>query len=94
MDYTKKDKTVVTEEWMDTIAAAAEAGKLPGTLLKTETGPGRPKIFEDDELENITFRIRKSRLSLLDDATSKAGVSRSDFIREAVDEKLGISVVA
>jgi hypothetical protein len=88
MDYVKKDKTVVTDEWMDSIAKAAEAGSLPGTVIKTETGPSRLKTFENDELESITFRIRKSRLSMIDNVATQTGRSRSDFLREAVDEKL------
>ena len=88
MGYNKKDGTVVTDEWMDAIAHAAEVGKLPGKVEKTETNAGRPRIFEDDELETITFKIRKSRLPLIDAVIGKTRQSRSDFLREAVDEKL------
>jgi len=88
MGYTKKDGSVVTDEWMDAIADGAEADSLPGKAVKTETNAGRPRIFEDDELEAVTFKIRKSRLPMIDSATEKAGGSRSDFLREAVDEKL------
>ena len=88
MGYIKKDGAVVTEEWMDSIVSAVEAGNLPGKILRTETNVGRPRIFEDDELETITFKIRKSRLPLIDAVTGKTRESRSDFLREAVDEKL------
>jgi len=88
MGYKKKDKTVIEDGWMDAVSAAAEAGKLLGTVIKTEIGPGRPRIFNDDELESVSFRIRKSRLHSIDNVVSQIGESRSDFLREAVDEKL------
>ena len=88
MGYTKKNKTIITDDWMDAISAAAESGALPGTVLRTETGPGRPKTFADDELASVSFRIRKSRLLSIDKVIAQMGESRSDFLREAVDEKL------
>jgi len=88
MGYTKKDKTVITDDWMEGIAIAAETGKLPGIVLKTETGPGRPKTFINDELTSISFRIRKTQLHSIDNLATQIGESRSDFLREAIDEKL------
>jgi predicted DNA binding CopG/RHH family protein len=88
MGYVKKDKSIVTDKWMDAVANAAEADKLRGVVTKTENGPGRPKTFENDELESITFRIRKSRLPMIDNAAAKRGESRSEFLRDLIDQAL------
>jgi hypothetical protein len=70
---------------IDRKAAAYESGEWPeGETVRI----GRPPTYDDDELENITFRIRKSRLLIVDRAAKTAGESRSDFLRNAVDEKL------
>jgi hypothetical protein len=76
---------------MDAVADAAEADELRGIVVKTENGPGRPRTFENDELESITFRIRKSRLPMIDSAAEKRGESRSAFLRDIIDQALAVS---
>jgi len=49
---------------------------------------GRPPLYDGDELENITFRIRKSRLKALERASKQVGKSRSEFLRDAVEDAL------
>ena len=49
---------------------------------------GRPPLYDGDELENVTFRIRKSRLKALERATRQVGKSRSEFLRDAVEDAL------
>jgi len=49
---------------------------------------GRPPLYDGDELENVTFRMRKSRLRAVDRAAKEAGKSRSEFLREAIDKAL------
>jgi len=52
---------------------------------------GRPPLYDDDELTNVTFRIRKSRLLAIDRMASRTGESRSEFFREAIDRALSES---
>jgi len=49
---------------------------------------GRPPLYDGDELGNVTFRIRKSRLKALERASKQVGKSRSEFLRDAVEEAL------
>lgn len=35
--YIKKDGTIISEEWMDKIADAAERDALPGQVITTQT---------------------------------------------------------
>ena len=49
---------------------------------------GRPPLYDGDELENVTFRMRKSRLKALERATKQVGKSRSEFLRDAVEDAL------
>ena len=88
MAYTKKDGTVVTDEWMDAIAEAAEKDEMPGVVLTAETHVGRPKLYADDDMETVSFRLPKSRLSAIERAVKQKGESRSDFLRNAVDRAL------
>ncbi|MDR1087916.1 MAG: ribbon-helix-helix protein, CopG family [Coriobacteriales bacterium] len=91
MGYVKKDGSLITDTWMDAIADAAEADRLRGVVVKTESGPGRPRILKDDELQSITFRIGKSRLPMIDNAAAKRGESRSEFLRDLIDQALAAS---
>jgi hypothetical protein len=88
MGYKKKDGTVVTDDWMDTIAEAAEKDRLPGVILSTETHAGRPRMYDDDELKTISFRLPLSRISAIERAAKRKGESRSEFLRDAVDKAL------
>jgi hypothetical protein len=88
MGYKKKDGTVITDEWMDALAEAAEKDRLPGAVLSTETHAGRPRMYGDDELKTISFRLPLSRISAIERAAKHKGKSRSDFLRDAVDKAL------
>ena len=88
MAYKKKDGTIVTDEWMDAVAEAAEKGELPGIVTSTEVHVGRPRKFDDDELKTISFRLPLSRISAVEAAAKRRGESRSDFLRDAVDKEL------
>jgi hypothetical protein len=75
----------ITAEEIEQRSATYESGEWP----EGETARiGRPPLYDNDELENITFRIRKSQLLMIDRAVADAGESRSDFLREAASEKL------
>ena len=54
----------------------------------------RPPLYDGDELENVMFRMRKSRLKALERASKQVGKSRSEFLRDAVEDALAkVSVV-
>jgi hypothetical protein len=88
MDYKKKDGTVVTKDWMDALSDAADADELPGTVVATMLGAGRPRLYEDDELETVTFRLPKSRIRAISAMIEKNGETRSQFLRKAVEKAL------
>jgi len=88
MGYKKKDGSIISDEWMDATAAAAERGVLPGVVVATQAGAGRPKLYKDDELTTISFRLPQSRVRAIDSAIKQQGESRSQFLREAVDKAL------
>jgi hypothetical protein len=86
--YTKKDGTVITDEWMEAVAKAAKADKLPGRVLSTQTHSGRPALYENEQLKTISFRLPLSYLSAIENVTKSKGVSRSVFLRDAVEKAL------
>jgi hypothetical protein len=88
MGYEKKDGTAITDDWMDAIAKAAENDQLPGIVLSTKTHAGRPRMYEDDELRTVSFRLPLSRISAIERAAERKGESRSEFLRDAVDKAL------
>jgi len=83
MDRQKlNEKFGVTEEQLDAWAREYEDGTWKGQL--GEITPGRPKLYHED-LETISFRLPKSRITAIEAVISRKGESRSEFLREAVD---------
>ena len=75
----------VTDEQLDSLAADYEAGDWKGRL-----GPvvqGRPRLYEE-ERRTISFRIPASRLQAIDAHAERHGKSRSEFLRQAIDDAL------
>lgn len=75
----------VTDEQLDSLAADYEAGDWKGRL-----GPvvqGRPRLYEE-EMRTISFRIPASRLQAIDAHAERNGKSRSEFLRQAIDDAL------
>lgn len=83
MDFKKKDGTLVSEEWMDAIAEAAEADELQDSVIAVQD---HTELEEDFAIVPVTFS--KSRLAAVEKAAKRIGESRSDFIRNAVDKAL------
>ena len=48
---------------------------------------GRPKLY-DEELKTITVKVPASRVTAIQNVADKRGVSRSEFIRQAIDNEL------
>lgn len=49
--------------------------------------PGRPRSY-GEPLATITVRVPRSRIAAMKEAGAKSGISRSDFIRRAIDHEL------
>jgi hypothetical protein len=77
--------TAVTEELLEQSAEEWENDSWSGRLVNVTVG--RPRIA-GEELVNVTFRIPKSRLGALDAMASRKGESRSEYLRNAVDQAL------
>ena len=77
--------TELTEEMMDHLAEKWESDTWEGRL--TQVIVGRPRIM-GEELVNVTFRIPKSRLSIIEAIAKSKGETRSEYLREAIDKAL------
>ena len=75
----------VTDEQLDHMAAEYESGEWQGSVGPIV--PGRPRLY-DEELETISFRLPKSRVNAIDAKTKRNGETRSQFLRQAVDNAL------
>jgi predicted DNA binding CopG/RHH family protein len=76
----------VTAEQLDEWAAEYESESWDGMSFG-EIVKGRPKIC-DEELKTITVKVPASRLAAIQNAASKSGMSRSEFLRQAIDNEL------
>ena len=75
----------VTDEQLDSLAADYDSGDWKGRL-----GPvvqGRPRLYEE-EMRTVSFRIPASRLQAIDAHAERNGKSRSEFLRQAIDDAL------
>ena len=80
----EKKFCVATGE-LEKSAKAYESGEWPEGRT---TRIGRPPFYDDDELESVTFRLQKSRIRAIEEITAQKGESRSEFLREAIDQAL------
>jgi len=48
---------------------------------------GRPRI-SDEELKTLTVKVPASRIAAIQDAANRSGISRSEFLRRAIDNEL------
>ena len=75
----------VTDEQLDSLAADYDSGDWKGRL-----GPvvqGRPRLYEE-EMRTVSFRIPASRLQAIDAHAERNGKSRSEFLRQVIDDAL------
>ena len=75
----------VTDEQLESLAADYESGDWKGRL-----GPvvqGRPRLYEE-EMRTVSFRIPASRLQAIDAHAERNGKSRSEVLRQAIDDAL------
>lgn len=76
----------VTEDQLDEWAAEYESDDW-SAMRFGEVSPGRPKVF-DEPLDSITVKVPRSRVAAMRRISEREGVSRSDFIRRAIDNEL------
>jgi predicted DNA binding CopG/RHH family protein len=76
----------VTDEQLDTWAAEYESESWDGMRFG-KIIQGRPRIY-DEELKTITVKVPVSRIAAIQNAIDKSGMSRSEFLRQAIDNEL------
>jgi transposase len=76
----------VTEESLDTEAREYEDEAWnPASFGKPS--PGRPRVYDED-METVTLRMPHSRILAVEAAASRLGETRSQFMRDAIDQRL------
>jgi hypothetical protein len=48
---------------------------------------GRPKLYDED-LGTVSFKLPKSRIAAMEQSAKQRGISKSEFLRDAVDREL------
>ena len=81
MEYTLRSGKVVTDEEIEAMAEAIEAGSLPGQW-SGEVVVGRPRLA-DEPLDVISFKVPHSAALAIKRAAEQEGESRSAFLRKA-----------
>lgn len=89
MTETKRDEALLASVGMtisdvDAIAAACEAGDY-SMWDSSKVSYGSP--FEE-EMTTVSVRLPKSRIEAMNRVMEEEGLSRSEFIRRAIDQKL------
>ncbi|MCL2529004.1 MAG: CopG family transcriptional regulator [Coriobacteriia bacterium] len=89
MDITTKNGQVLTEEMINELGEACERGEYPGTPGDFIIAPkGRPPLYPDEELVTVAFKVPRSRIELLDKRAAEKRETRSQFMRELLDDAL------
>jgi hypothetical protein len=78
------EKSGVTNEQLDAWAEQFERGEWPGTKTVLL---GRPRLA-NEELRTVTFKLPVSKIMTLDERATARGCTRSEELREAIDEYL------
>jgi len=76
----------VTEDKLDEWAAEYEGASWDGMSFG-QVVQGRPRI-SSEELRPITVKIPASRLAAMQLIAKKNGLSRSEFLRQAIDHEI------
>jgi len=76
----------VTDEKLNDWAAEYESESWDGMSFG-EIIQGRPRI-SSEELKPITVKIPASRVAAIQHITKKNGLSRSEFLRQAIDNEI------
>ncbi|MCL2654607.1 MAG: ribbon-helix-helix domain-containing protein [Coriobacteriia bacterium] len=76
----------VTDAQLDERAAEYESESWEGMEFGRIV-QGRPKIC-DEELKPLTIKVPASRIAAIQESAARRGVSRSEFVRQAIDNEL------
>lgn len=76
----------VTDEQLEAWATEYESQDW-SSMKFGESTPGRPKLYDED-MEIITIKVPHSRIVAMKKAAEQNGISRSEFIRRAIDHEL------
>jgi hypothetical protein len=86
MDIKSKNGVKFTDAMFDELAAAYESGKWPGRATG-EIVMGRPRLADEDA-KTVTFKLPVSKIAALDKFANDHDKTRSETLRQAVDELL------
>ncbi len=75
----------LTDEEVDRIVAKIESGDL-SDFDTSKIMDGRP--MERESMETISLKIPSSRVKAVNRMAKEAGISRSEFVRRAIDNEL------
>jgi len=76
----------VTEKQLDEWASEYESASWD-KMSFGQIVQGRPRL-SNEELKPITVKIPSSRVAAIQYITSKTGISRSEFLRQAIDNEI------
>lgn len=75
----------LTEDEVDQIVSKVESGDL-SDFDTSRVMEGRP--MEREPMETISLKIPRSRVKAVNRMAKEAGISRSEFVRRAIDNEL------
>lgn len=76
--------SVLTDGQLDEMAKEYENGTWEG---HDEVTLGRPRLYDED-METVSFRIPRSRIAAVEDASRRCGITKSEFFRQAIERGL------
>lgn len=85
MEYQLKSGQTVDDAKLEKMAHEWESGEWEGHLENVVVGLPDP---DEDVLTTVSFRMPTSRLAAIENAVRKAGITKSEFYRRAVDREL------
>ena len=89
MEYKTKSGYIITDVMLEELGDAIERGEYPGKADRVIISPvGRPKLFQNDELVTVAFKIPRSYRDKLDSEAKKKKETRSEFLRGIIGNVL------
>ena len=85
MEYRLRDGGTVGDDALEEMASEWGRGEWEGHLENVVVGLPDP---EEDALTTVSFRMPRSRLAAVEAAVLRAGITKSEFYRRAVDREL------
>ena len=85
MEYRLRDGGTVDDGTLEEMAREWESGEWEGHLEDVVVDLPDPG---EDALTTVSFRMPRSRLAAVEAAVQRAGITKSEFYRRAVDREL------